>query len=65
MARRTKAQIEEDEQMTCSKRGCNKVQEEIFMFSSYHKAAVLEDVHELLFCEKHFKELEDKLDKKL
>lgn len=65
MGRRTKAQIEADKEMVCSKRGCNEVHEEIFMFSSYHKGAVLADVEELPFCEKHFKELEDKLDKKL
>ena len=63
--RRTKAQIEADKEMICSKRGCNEVHEEIFMFSSYHKGAVLADVEELPFCEKHFKELEAKLDKKL
>ena len=61
--RRTKAQIEEDEQMTCSKRGCNDVHEESFMFSSYHKTAIIEDLEELPFCEKHFRELEVKLEK--
>jgi hypothetical protein len=63
MGRRTQAQIEEDEQFTCSKRGCNKICDEIFEFTSYNKQAVLEDVHELPFCEKHFKELESKLEK--
>lgn len=63
MARRTKAQIEEDEQMTCSKRGCNGVHEEIFSFSFYHRAAVAEDIENLPFCEKHFRELEKKLEK--
>lgn len=63
MGRRTKQQILEDEEMTCSKRGCNKVQEEIHMFTSYCKEAVIEDVHDLPFCKKHFKEIESKLEK--
>ena len=63
MGRRTKEQIAEDEEMTCSKRGCNEIQEEIFMFTSYHRAAVLEDIDGIPFCEKHFRELEAKLEK--
>jgi len=49
--------------MTCSKRGCNDVHEEIFMFSSYHKTVVMKDLEELPFCKKHFRELEAKLEK--
>lgn len=63
MGRRTKAQIEEDEQMTCCKRGCNGVHEEVFMFSSFHRKAVEEELNDLPFCEKHFRELEAKLEK--
>ena len=65
MARRTKEQIAEELEMTCSKRGCNGVHEEVFSFSSYHRAAVAEDIEDMPFCEKHFLELESKMFKKL
>lgn len=63
MGRRTKDQIEIDKEMTCSKRGCNKICEEVYLFTSYNYKAVHKDLHDLPFCEKHFKELEEKLNK--
>jgi hypothetical protein len=63
MGRRTKDEIEQDEQFTCSKKGCKGVHEDIFKFTSYHKKAVEQDLYELPFCEEHFKEIENQLEK--
>tara|TARA_R100000951_G_scaffold116766_1_gene130564 strand:+ start:5832 stop:6020 length:189 start_codon:yes stop_codon:yes gene_type:complete len=59
MARRTKDQIEADEEMTCSNKKCKKISEEVYSYSLYHGLAKLDGITDLPFCEKCFNKKEE------
>jgi hypothetical protein len=54
MTRRTKEQILEDEQFTCSNKKCKKIVEEIYVFTSYHTQAKIEGIDSVPLCEECF-----------
>lgn len=60
MGRRTKAEILEDEEFTCSNKKCNKKIEEAYLFTHYNQLAKLKELDNISFCKECFlkKEME-------
>ena len=65
MSRRTKEQIQSDNEFTCSKRGCKKLCEEVYIFTHYHHKASDKNLEDQAFCEDCFKEYEEQFKPKL
>lgn len=62
MGRRTKAEILEDEEFTCSNKKCKKKVEEIYVFTSYHQLAKIEGLDNISFCKECFKKKEAEIE---
>jgi len=53
----TNHEIKKD--FTCSKRGCKKICEEVFYYSSYHRLAVKEGLDKKSFCKECFEKKDE------